>query len=80
MKTLFGHIIMNFTSQAENLATEGLNYIISSSVDAKMSISRFLGMIDPELEKTYTSKPRTMGKIIPYRIWWDWMMKVAGYV
>ncbi|MDP2836366.1 MAG: hypothetical protein Q8N97_05235 [Methanobacteriaceae archaeon] len=50
MRSLFGHIVMGFTSQAENLATEGLNYIISSSSDAKNGIFKFLNMIDNDLD------------------------------
>lgn len=62
MKSLFGHIVMGFTSQAENLATEGLNYIISNSSDAKRGISKFLGMIDRDLEKDLYFKTQDYGE------------------
>ena len=46
MKSLFGHIVLNYTSQAEDLATEALHYILSNSNNARSGISRFLGTID----------------------------------
>lgn len=62
MKSLFGHIVMGFTSQAENLATEGLNYIISSSFDAKNGIFKFLNMIDNDLENFLYFKTQDYGE------------------
>lgn len=49
MKSLFGHIVLNFTSQAENLATEALYYILSNSPAARAGLSRFLGSVDSRL-------------------------------
>jgi hypothetical protein len=46
MKSLFGHIVLNQTSQAENLATEALAYILSNSDAARVGFSRFLRTID----------------------------------
>ncbi|WJI08808.1 hypothetical protein FGU46_01220 [Methanobacterium sp. CWC-01] len=50
MKSLFGHIVLNFTSQAENLDTEALYYILSSSPAARAGLSNILGLIDPRLD------------------------------
>lgn len=50
MKSLFGHIVLNFTSQAENLATEALYYILKNSTPARAGLSRFLGLIDTRLD------------------------------
>lgn len=49
MRSLFGHIVLGFTSQAENLATEALNYILSNSPVARVSLIRFLETIDTRL-------------------------------
>ncbi len=35
MRSLFGHIVLRFTSEAENLATESLYYILSNSKSAQ---------------------------------------------
>lgn len=45
MKSLFGHIVLNFTSQSENLATEGLLYIIKNSSAARTALQRYLKLI-----------------------------------
>lgn len=43
METLFGHLVTRFGSaQAENLATEGLNYVLGRSAEARRSFLRFL--------------------------------------
>lgn len=50
MKSLFGHIILNnISSQAENLATEALYYILANSPAAREGLSRFFGLFDPRL-------------------------------
>lgn len=49
MKSLFGHIVFNFTSQAENFATEALHYILSNSSPARDGLKRFLVTIDNRL-------------------------------
>lgn len=50
MRSLFGHIVFNFTSQAENLATEALYYILSNSASAREGLYRILGSIDTRLK------------------------------
>lgn len=62
MKSLFGHIVMGFTSQAENLATEGLNYIISNSFDAKNGLFKFLNIIDNDLDNFLYFKTQDYGE------------------
>lgn len=41
MGSLFGHIVMGFTSQAENLATEGLNCLFQTLLMRKMEYLSF---------------------------------------
>lgn len=50
MKSLFGHIVLNLTSQAENIATESLYYILSNSASAREGFYNFLGSIDNRLK------------------------------
>lgn len=42
MKSLFGHIALKFTSEAENLATESLFYLLSNSKPANDAFFRFI--------------------------------------
>ena len=53
---------MGFTSQAENLATEGLNYIISNSFDAKKGLFKFLDIIDNDLDNFLYFKTQDYGE------------------
>ncbi len=43
MDTLFGHLATRFGSHPENLATEGLHYVLCRSADARRLFLRFLG-------------------------------------
>jgi hypothetical protein len=43
MDTLFGHLALSFSSHPENLATEGLHYILSRSAEARRLFLQFLG-------------------------------------
>jgi hypothetical protein len=45
MKSLFGHIVLRFTSEAENLATESLFYLLSNSKPANDAFFRFINNI-----------------------------------
>jgi len=49
MQSLLGHIVLRFTSQSENLATESLEYILSNSHDARLGLIKFIGRIDNRL-------------------------------
>lgn len=46
MKSLFGHIALKFTSEAENLATESLFYLLSNSKPANNAFFRFINDIN----------------------------------
>lgn len=62
MKSLFGHIVLNNTSQAENLATEALNYILSNSNAARKGFSRFLKTIDSRFTDDLFFKTQDYGE------------------
>lgn len=62
MKSLFGHIVLNNTSQAENLATEALNYILSNSNFACDGFYKFLGTIDPRFTDDLYFKTQDYGE------------------
>lgn len=50
-QTLFGHLVGRFSTHPENLATEGLNYILNQSVVARQAFIDFLkdtGVVLPE--------------------------------
>jgi hypothetical protein len=47
---------VNFTSQSENLATEGLYYILSKSPEAREGLIRFLKSIDPRFNDELSFK------------------------
>lgn len=47
MKSLFGHIVLRFTSEAENLATESLYYILSNSKVAREALHYYIKTIKP---------------------------------
>ncbi len=40
MRSLFGHIVLGFTSQGENLATEALNYIRFQFIGSSHSVDQ----------------------------------------
>ena len=43
METIFGHLVTRFgSSQAENIATDGLNYVLGKSAEARQLFIRFL--------------------------------------
>ena len=62
MKSLFGHIVLNNTSQAENLATEALNYILSNSNAARVGFTRFLLTIDSRFTDDLYFKTQDYGE------------------
>ena len=45
MKSLFGHIVLNFTKETENLATQSLYYILSNSKSAQEGLLNYLATI-----------------------------------
>src|SRR5436190_207432 len=42
MDTLFGHLALSFASHPENLATEGLHFVLNRSPEARRLFLRFL--------------------------------------
>src|SRR4051794_22579581 len=42
MDTLFGHLALSFASHPENLATEGLHFVLDRSAEARRLFLRFL--------------------------------------
>ncbi|MBV9790889.1 MAG: hypothetical protein JOZ51_22030 [Chloroflexi bacterium] len=48
-QSLFGHLVTQFSTQPENLATESLNYILNRSSTAKQAFMRYLAQagVDP---------------------------------
>ena len=71
--SILGHIIVNFTSQSENLATEGLYYILSNSSAARAGLMRFMTNIDSGFsdELSFKTQVMTEEKAIPDLIGFD---------
>ena len=68
METLFGHLVTRLgSSQAENLATEGLNYVLGRSAEARRLFIRFLERTGTPLpaDLAFTTQVADAGGAIP---------------
>ena len=66
MRSLFGHIVLRFTSDAENLATESLYYILSNSKSAQKALLNYIKTINPiNDELSFSTQFRDADESIP---------------
>jgi hypothetical protein len=54
--SLFGHLVTQFSTHPENLATESLNYILNHSLTAKQAFLR--SSLKPDLDRALRSRFR----------------------
>jgi hypothetical protein len=62
MDTLFGHLAMRFSKKPENLATEGLYFVLDRSGEARRLFLRFLGQSGVTLSQDLSFKTQAGGE------------------
>ena len=61
-ESIFGHLALRFGTSPENLATEGLRYILERSDTANKAFAQFLRQIEPSLPETISFQTQSKGE------------------